>query len=57
MLAKAGSEQNQGPTSTYKPYANLNMSRRNFMVVEKNGTYEETNAYWTISFLFVNLFL
>lgn len=57
MLAKAGSEQNQGPKSTYKPYANLNMSRRNFMVVEKNGTYEETNAYWTISFLFVNLFL
>lgn len=38
MLAKAGSEQNQGPKSTYKPHANFNMSRRNFMVVEKNGT-------------------
>jgi len=45
MLVKRGSGQNQGPKNTYKPYANINLSRRKFMVVEKTGTYEEANVY------------
>lgn len=45
MLVKRGSGQNQGPKNTYKPYANINLSRRKFMVVEKTGTYEEANIY------------
>lgn len=57
MLARGDSEWNQGPNSTYKPYVNISLGRRNFMVVEKNSTYREAKGYCTMSFLFVHLSL
>lgn len=53
MLAREGSECNQGPKSTYKPYVNISLGRRNFVVVLENSTSREEKEHSTISFLFI----
>lgn len=53
-LEKGGSGWIQGPKSTYRPFVNISLGRRNFVIVEKNGISGEANEYFTISFLLVN---
>lgn len=48
MLARGGSECNQGPKNTYKHYANISQGKRNFVVMQKNGTCREAKEYCTI---------